>query len=97
MASPTDLETEALLQACISICDEHKAVDLVVYDMRKTSIVADYYLICTGNSEPHIRALTGSLEKSLRADHDISPRAIEGTAASRWVLMDYRDILVHIR
>jgi ribosome-associated protein len=84
-----------MIERCIQICEDRKADNLQVYDVRGESILADYYLFCSGNSTPHITALRNSLDKSFK-DEGILPKSIEGTPDSQWVLMDYADVLVHI-
>ena len=90
------MESKELVDKCIEICDNHKAENIVVFDVREKSTIADYYLFCSGNSDIHIGALAGSLEKELKRDFELKARAVEGTPASRWVLVDFSDVLVHI-
>ncbi len=90
------MEPKVLIDKCIKICEDHKAVDIVVFDVSGKSILADYYMFCSGNSDVHIRAIAGSLEKALKDEHQLLPRSVEGTPASRWMLMDYADVLIHV-
>ncbi len=77
------------------VCEDHKAVDVTVYDMRGRSILADYYLFCSANSGPHIRAIVSQLDKAFK-DAGAPARAIEGKPESNWVLLDLNDLLVHV-
>ncbi len=90
------METSELIQEVIDIFEDHKAVDLVVFDVRKKSTIADYYVFCSGNSDVHLRALSNSLGKALKDKHQILPKSVEGSPASRWILMDFADVLIHI-
>lgn len=94
-ASSIDDQIQELLQMAIDTCEDRQAQDLTVYDMRGKSTLADYYLFCTGNSTTHIQALSGNLERRLK-EGGFPPRSIEGTPDSRWMLLDYNHILVHI-
>ena len=68
---------------------------MVIIDLRGISDAADYFVICTGTSEPHVRALAGDVVATLReAGH--KPWHVEGTESLRWVLVDLVDIVIHI-
>ncbi|HWP38404.1 MAG TPA: ribosome silencing factor [Gemmatimonadales bacterium] len=74
---------------------EHKAVDVVVLDLRRVSDAADYFIIASGTSDTHVRALAEHVLESCgragqRAHH------IEGLTAGRWVLIDFVDVVVHV-
>jgi ribosome-associated protein len=83
------------IASCIDALNDRKASDLVVYDVSATSILADYYIICSGNSTPHIRALSNQVQETLKASGQL-PRSIEGVPGSHWVILDCSDVLVHI-
>lgn len=89
------MDTEALVKKCIEICEDHKGEGLTVFDLRGRSSLADFYLLCNGNSSAHIQALADHLLKDCR-DLLPGPRAIEGTAASRWIVLDFSDVLIHL-
>lgn len=90
------MESEELIKDVIEIFEDHKAVDLVVFDVSQKSTLADYYVFCSGTSDVHIRALANVLGKEIKDRHQLLPRSTEGTPASRWILVDYADILIHI-
>jgi ribosome-associated protein len=89
------MDSEALAKRCVEICEDRKAVSVVLYDVRKQSVLADYYLVCTGNSEPHLRAIASHLQRDL-AEEGVPARRVEGRAASHWLVLDYGLILIHI-
>lgn len=89
------LEGEELARKCAEICDDRKARDVVVYDVSGLSLLTDYYLICSGNAEPHLRGIANQIQKKLR-DEGIKPERIDGKAASNWIVMDYGTVLIHI-
>jgi ribosome-associated protein len=74
---------------------DKKAEDAVLLDVRKVSSVADYMLICSGASEPQLRAISEAITDRLRTEGVRSSRRI-APASSRWVVLDYGDVLVHV-
>jgi len=80
---------------CVDICDEAKAENVLLYDVRDTSVLADYYLICNGGSDPHLRAIRSRLEKGL-GEKGFHARHVSGTPSSHWVILDFGHVLVHI-
>ncbi len=65
-------------------------------DLRGISSLTDFFVICSGNSEPHLKAIAGEIEERLRKDHDLRPHNVDGYPLSQWVVVDYYDVLVHI-
>ena len=64
-------------------------------DVQEVTILADYFVICTGNSQRQIRALAGDLARQLKADVG-RPLNTEGDPESGWVLVDYGAVIVHV-
>lgn len=89
------MDARELAERCIEICDGRKAEGLRLYDMQGTSLLADYYLICSGKSVPHLRAICDHLSRDL-AQEGVRPHRVDGTPASQWIVMDYGVVLVHI-
>jgi len=85
------MEAKQLALLCRELADNKKAEDIVVLDVRKLSSVTDYFVICSGTSEPHLRAIVSELEDRLRGDYGLKPRAEDGAAGGRWVVMDFCD------
>jgi ribosome-associated protein len=65
-------------------------------DLRAVSLLADYFVICSGNSERQVNALQDEITDHVRNNHHRRPARIEGNAAAGWVLLDYGDVVVHI-
>jgi ribosome-associated protein len=80
---------------CRDTAADKKAEDIVILDVRKISTVTDYLVICTGHSEPQLRAIADEIERRLR-DQGIRKTRREGYPPSRWVVMDYGDVMIHI-
>lgn len=53
-------------------------------------------MICSGASEPHLKAIVGEITDCLRKDHDVKPMAVDGFPASQWIVADYSDVVVHV-
>ena len=72
-----------------------RAVDPVVLDMREVTLITDYFLICHGTSNVHIRGLADAVVDALEED-ELRPLGVEGYQEARWILLDYGDVIVHI-
>jgi ribosome-associated protein len=90
------MDSKKLAQACREFADIKKAEDIAVLDVRKLSSVTDYFVIASGTSEPHLRAILDEITARLREEHDIRPRAVDGTVHGAWVVLDFFDVIVHI-
>lgn len=65
-------------------------------DLRGISTFTDFFVICSGTSEPHLKAIAGELRDRLKEDHDIKPFAVDGFPTSQWIVADYSGVIVHI-
>jgi len=90
------MDAKKLALLCRELADDKKAEDLLVLDVRKLSSVTDYFVIASGTSEPHLRAIVNQISETLRADHEVRPRTVDGTVHGAWVVLDYFDVIVHI-
>lgn len=77
------------------IADEKKGIDIQVLDVRDLTIIADYFVICSGNSETQVKAIARAIEDSL-GEEGIYPKKVAGKQEARWVLLDYADFIVHV-
>jgi ribosome-associated protein len=90
------MDARKLALLCRELADNKKAEDLVILDVRKLSSVTDYFVIASGSSEPHLRAIVDEIADKLREEHDLRPRAIDGTFHAAWVVLDFFDVIVHV-
>ena len=90
------MDSKQLALLCRGLADNKKAEDLVILDLRKLPGVTDFMVLCTGTSEPHLRAVEEEISRKLRDEHDLRPRTIDGTRHSGWIVIDYVDVLVHV-
>jgi ribosome-associated protein len=78
------------------VCEEKLGEDIVLLDIRGLSPFADFFVICSGNSERQLNALVDSVREMAKKELGILPHHIEGESFSGWVLLDYVDVIVHI-
>jgi ribosome-associated protein len=90
------MDSRKLAQLCREFADNKKAEQIVILDVRKLSSVTDFFVIASGTSEPHLRAILDEITDQLRDEHDERPRAVDGTARGAWVVLDFFDVIVHI-
>lgn len=81
---------------CRELAENRKAEDVVVLDVRKLSSITDYFVICTGSSEPHLRAIVDEIQTRLEEDQQLSPRGTDGSINTSWVVLDYFDVIIHV-
>ena len=74
---------------------ERKAEDIIVLDMRKVSVIADYFVLSSINSVRGVKSLSDFTSKKLKDELNIHPK-IEGLREGRWIILDVGDIFVHI-
>jgi len=79
----------------VDIAEEKKSSNITLLDIRNVSVIADYFVICSGNSERQVKAIARGIEDELDKQ-DVGVRHREGLDQGRWVLLDYGDVIVHI-
>jgi ribosome-associated protein len=90
------MDSKKLALLCREFADNKKAENIVVIDVRKLSSVTDYFVIASGTSQPHLRAIVEEINSKLRDEHDLRPTRAEGAVTGTWVVMDYFDVIVHV-
>jgi ribosome-associated protein len=90
------MDSKKLARLCRDLADNKKAENLAVLDVRKLSSVTDYFVIATGTSQPHLRAIVEEITGKLRDEHDLRPSRTDGLASGSWVVLDYFDVIVHV-
>jgi ribosome-associated protein len=83
----------ALLAA--ETCDEKKAKDVVVLDVRKITSISDYFIVCSTSNERQARAIAESMRMKLK-EMGRREMGVEGMEDGRWVLQDFGDIVLHV-
>src|SRR5271169_742133 len=90
------MDSKKLAGLCRDFADNKKAENIVILDVRDLSSVTDYFVVASGTSEPHLRAIMDEITDKLRSDYDLRPRAVDGTLQTAWVVLDFFDVIVHI-
>jgi len=84
-----------ILDKVIEILQDKKAIDISVINIKGISVLADYFVVCSGTSSTHIKALADELEKKME-EAGFSMLHKEGYNSARWILADFDDVIVHI-
>ena len=79
----------------MAAAEDKKAVDVVVLDLQEITIIADYFVICSGESTPQVRAIYRGIMDDL-AEIGVTPNWRSGSEEGGWVLLDYGGIVVHV-
>ena len=64
--------------------------------MRGISTFTEFFVICSGTSEPHLKAIAGEVETKLKQEYGIRAAAVDGFPASQWMVLDYLQVIVHV-
>ncbi len=79
----------------VELLQGKKGTDILVMDLRRLTDTTDYFVLCTGTSDQHVRALADEIVDKTTAAGD-PPWHVEGYEARRWVLLDFVDVVVHL-
>ena len=85
-----------IAKTCAKYADEIQAENIAVLDLRGISSIADYFVICTATSVPHLKAVNREIRRGLEEELEEKPRSGEGDPSSLWLIIDYVDVVVHI-
>ncbi|HLQ88055.1 ribosome silencing factor [Enterococcus cecorum] len=84
-----------MLEVAVKAVDDKHAQDIVALDVREISLLADYFVICSGNTDRRINAIVDEVvEQAYKNQIDV--KRVEGKEASKWVLIDLGDVIVHV-
>jgi ribosome-associated protein len=90
------MNSKKLAQLCSEFADNKKAENIAVLDVRKVSSVTDYFVVASGTSEPHLRAIVSEITDQLREKYDLRPTRVDGHTGGAWVVLDFFDVIVHV-
>lgn len=89
--------SEKLSDVIVKGMQEKKATDIVVMDLRKVkNAVADFFVLCSGNSDKQLDAITDSIDSEVYKALNENPWHIEGKNNKEWMLLDYIDVVAHV-
>ncbi|GKU78255.1 ribosome silencing factor [Paenibacillus sp. L3-i20] len=89
------VQSDALMKIVVEAAEDKKAANVVALDLKEISLVADYFVICSGNSDTQVLAIMTEIRKQAEQS-GVRIRSIEGTNSARWVLIDLGDVVVHV-
>ena len=92
----TEVKGLELAIECAKAAAEIQAEDVRILDLRGLSTLTDYMVVCSGSSMPHLKAILRDVNKGVAERTGDSPSHSEGKAVTRWVVLDYFDVMVHI-
>ncbi len=95
MAERTTIDAGILAREIVDHIADKKGEDIVLLDLRERTIIADFFIVCSGNSDRQLKAIVEGVTEAVKKQHGILPRGVEGEAETGWVLIDFRDIVVH--
>jgi ribosome-associated protein len=89
------LELTPILERATALAADRKAADMLVMDLRGISNATDYFLVVSGTSDMHVRAIAEHIIEELKRE-GVRPSHVEGLRTGRWVLIDYIDFVIHV-
>ena len=93
----SQVNTDDLIAVIIKGIEEVKGEDIQLLDLREIdNTVCDYFIVCSGNSNTQVNAISGSVQKIVSKELKDKPWHVEGEGNAEWVLMDYVNVVVHI-
>ena len=90
-----NMESKEMVRLACEAMEDNKAQDIKIIDIEKVSTLADYFIIASGTNRNQVQAMADSVSETLgRAG--VEPKQMEGYQTANWILLDYRDVVVHI-
>ncbi len=89
-------DSETIARACAAAADDKKAENPVLLDLRGVSGFTDFFFICTGTSEPQLKAISSAIREKVREECATRPLAEDGYPASQWVVLDFGGVICHL-
>jgi ribosome-associated protein len=89
------MDSKQLALLCRALAENRKAESIAVLDVRKVSGITDYFVIATGTSEPHLRAIVDEITDKLREDHGVRARC-RWLNQTSWIVLDFFDVIIHV-
>lgn len=88
-------ESRQTAEFVISVLDSKKARDIKLLHVEKQTVLADWFVICSGNSRTQIKSLADEVEYKM-SESGREPLHVEGGRGDSWILIDYGDVIVHV-
>jgi ribosome-associated protein len=89
------LDTVQIAKAAVDVASDKKASDVLMLDIQDITVIADYFVICSGNNSRQIQAIAEAIDEEL-GKQGVNLLHREGNADTGWVLLDLGGVIVHI-
>ncbi len=89
------MQSKEMTKLAVEALEDKKAEDISIIDISEVSVLADYFIIASGNNKSQVQAMIDNVEEKLGRAGFV-PKQIEGYNSANWILMDYGDIIVHV-
>ena len=90
-----DATAEELANAIAEVLDSKKGHDIKVLKVSDKTVIADYFVICSGNTSTQVKALADEVEYRMEL-RDVKPYGVEGRDNGAWAIVDYSNVIVHV-
>lgn len=91
-----ELDSKALALRTAELIYEKKGADIIILDMEEISIICDYFIIASGSSRMHNRAIATHIEETLKGEFKLTRKSVQGKNDGGWILLDFGNVIVHI-
>ncbi|MBE6563350.1 MAG: ribosome silencing factor [Ruminococcaceae bacterium] len=92
---PEGADSLATAEFIVTVLDSKKAKDIKLLHVEKQTVLADYFIVCSGNSRTQIKSLADEVEYRMTRS-GIEPLHVEGGRGDSWILLDYGSVIVHV-
>jgi ribosome-associated protein len=89
-------DAERMARVCAQGAADRKAEDIQIIDLRGISDFTDFFVICSGTSDPQLRAIAGGVRSKVREEFGTGAMSEDGAPTSRWVVIDFAQVIVHV-
>lgn len=90
------LETVEIARIIVDLIADRKGEDITLMDLRTVSVITDFFVIASANSDRQLNAIAEYVRDELKKQYQTTPLRIEGRGENGWILMDYGDVIVHL-
>ena len=95
LPSLANAEAKELAEAIAEVLDSKKGFDIQVIHVADKTVIAEYFVLCNGNTSTHIKALVDEVEYKI-GQRELLPYNVEGKDNNAWIVMDYSNVIVHV-
>jgi len=85
-----------LAKTAARYADDIQAEDIVILDLRGLSQLTDFFVVCSANSQPHLKAVSREISQHLAENDKTEANRRDGKSESQWLILDFIDVIVHV-